>query len=275
MLELYTQPPAGLIMPATAQLWTTLIYGVGALLFVLLAIRLALRERSVLPLLMILGAALTVYLEPVVDVLGNAVHPQMGQFNLLTTNGHPVPWAVLVGYLWYFAACPLLCYSMLKQRTLSQRFVWGAFASVVGGAAVVEQIPLHFGVWVYYGEQLPKLGFMPIWWIFANAAAVLVPFILIYKLFPMLSGHRQWLLVPLMPSGAFMGHAAAGWPMYNLLGTDTTALPEIALYLGTLSTVALSLLMVWLLMVVTDIPFRSVLAGPAIQGRQPGTVRNR
>ncbi|MDT4817056.1 hypothetical protein FQZ97_501230 [compost metagenome] len=275
MLELYTQPPAGLIMPATAQLWTTLIYGVGALLFVFLAIRLALRERSVLPLLMILGAALTVYLEPVVDVLGNAVHPQMGQFNLLTTNGHPVPWAVLVGYLWYFAACPLLCYSMLKQRTLSQRFVWGAFASVVGGAAVVEQIPLHFGVWVYYGEQLPKLGFMPIWWIFANAAAVLVPFILIYKLFPMLSGHRQWLLVPLMPSGAFMGHAAAGWPMYNLLGTDTTALPEIALYLGTLSTVALSLLMVWLLMVVTDIPFRSVLAGPAIQGRQPGTVRNR
>lgn len=275
MLELYTQPPAGLIMPATAQLWTTLIYGVGALLFVFLAIRLALRERSVLPLLMILGAALTVYLEPVVDVLGNAVHPQMGQFNLLTTNGHPVPWAVLVGYLWYFAACPLLCYSMLKQRTLSQRFVWGAFASVVGGAAVVEQIPLHFGVWVYYGEQLPKLGFMPIWWIFANAAAVLVPFILIYKLFPMLSGHRQWLLVPLMPSGAFMGHAAAGWPMYNLLGTDTTALPDIALYLGTLSTVALSLLMVWLLMVVTDIPLRSVLAGPAIQCRQPGTVRNR
>ncbi|AOE86777.1 hypothetical protein [Pseudomonas sp. TCU-HL1] len=275
MLELYTQPPAGLIMPATAQLWTTLIYGVGALLFIFLAIRLALRERSVLPLLMILGAALTVYLEPIVDVLGNAVHPQMGQLNLLTTNGHPVPWAVLIGYLWYFAACPLLCYSMLKQRALSQRFVWWTFASVVAGASVVEQIPLHFGVWVYYGEQLPKIGYMPIWWIFANAAAVLVPFILVYKLFPMLSGRRQWLLVPLMPSGAFMGHAAAGWPMYNLLGTDTAALPAVALYLGTLSTVALSVLMVWLLMVVTDIPPRHVLASSAIQNRQFGAVRDR
>lgn len=275
MLELYTQPPAGLTMPATAQLWTMLIYGVGALLFVLLSIRLALRERSVLPLVIILGAALTVYLEPIVDVLGNAVHPQIGQFNLLTTNGHPVPWAVLIGYLWYFAACPLLCYSMLKQRTLSQRFVWWTFASVVAGAAVVEQIPLHFGVWVYYGEQLPRLGYMPIWWVFANAAAVLVPFILIYKLYPMLSGHRQWLLVPLIPSGAFMGHAAAGWPMYNLLGTDTATLPSLALYMGTFSTVALSLLVVWLLMVVTDIPAHRALAGPAVQRWQLGAGRGR
>lgn len=256
MLETYTQTPVGLIMPATAQLWTTLIYGVGALAFLLLAIRLAWRERSAVPLLMLFGAALTIYLEPIVDVLGNAVHPQIGQYNLLTTNGHPVPWAVLIGYIWYFAGTPLLCYSMLKRQTLSQRFVWWTFASVVLGAALVEQIPLHFGVWVYYGEQLPKIGLMPIWWIFANTAAVLVPFILVYKLFPTLVGARQWLLVPLMPSGAFMGHAAAGWPMYNLLGTDTASLPAWALYLGSLACVVLSLLVVWALMRVTDIPAR-------------------
>src|SRR6218665_1358463 len=147
----FTQPPSDLLMPASAQLWTTVLYGIGALVFVLLALRLAWRERSPLPLLLLAGAALTIYLEPVVDVLGNAVHPQIGQFNLLTTNGHPVPWAVLIGYIWYFAGAPLLCYSMLKQRSLNQRFVWGLFASVVLSAALVEQIPLYFGVWQYYG----------------------------------------------------------------------------------------------------------------------------
>ncbi|GLU39236.1 MULTISPECIES: hypothetical protein [unclassified Pseudomonas] len=256
MLELYTQPPVGLVMPAAAQLWTTLIYAVGAAVFVLLACYLAWRERSALPLLMLLGAALTVYLEPVVDLLGNALHPQIGQFNLLTTNGHPVPWAVLIGYLWYFAGTPLLCYSMLKRQSLNRRFVWGVFASVVLGAALVEQIPLYFGVWIYYGQQLPKIGLMPIWWIFANTAAVLVPFILVYRLFPLFTGARQWLLVALMPSGAFMGHSGAAWPMYNLLGTDTANLPAALLYLGTLATVALSVLVVWALLRLADIPAR-------------------
>jgi hypothetical protein len=253
-MNIYTQTPADLIMPATAQLWTTTLYGIGALIFILLALYLAWRERSALPVLMILGAALTIYLEPVVDVLGNAVHPQIGQFNLLTTNGHPVPWAVLIGYLWYFAAPPLLAYRVLQQQIMTRRLIWGAFASVVTGAALVEQIPLHFGVWVYYGEQLPKIGYMPIWWIFANTAAVLVPFILLYKLFPTLAGLRQLLVIPLMPCGAFMGHAAAGWPMYNLLGTDTATLPAAALYLGSLATALLALMTVWLMMQVADIP---------------------
>lgn len=252
----FTQPPSDLLMPASAQLWTTVLYGVGALVFVLLALRLAWRERSPLALLLLVGAALTIYLEPVVDVLGNAVHPQIGQFNLLTTNGHPVPWAVLIGYIWYFAGAPLLCYPMLKQRSLNQRFVWGLFASVVLSAALVEQIPLHFGVWQYYGEQLPKIGYMPIWWIFANTAAVLVPFILIYALYPRLQGWRQLLVVGLMPSGAFMGHAAAGWPMYNLLGTDTSQLSALALYLGSAAVVVLAVLSVWAVMNVADIAKR-------------------
>ena len=257
MLELYTQPPSGLLMPAAAQVWTTVIYGLGALVFLLLAMRLALRERSLLPLLLLGGAAMTIYLEPVVDLLGNAVHPQVGQWHLLTSNGHPVPWAVLLGYFWYFAGAPLLCYRMLQQQTLTRRFVWWTFASVVLSAAVVEQIPLHFGVWVYYGEQLPKIGYMPVWWMFANTAAVLLPFLLIYKLFPLLRGWRQWLVLPMMPSAAFMGHAAAGWPMYNLLGTDTATLSVPMLYLGTLSSVGLALLTVWVLMVVADIPPRA------------------
>jgi len=254
----HTQPPSDLLMPALSQLLTTAVYGVGAVFFIGYALWLARRERSSLPLLFLAGALLTIFLEPVVDLLGNAVHPQIGQLNLLTTNGHPVPWAVLIGYVWYFAAAPLLCWRQLQERSLTREFVWKAFATVVASAAIVEQIPLAFGVWVYYGEQGLKLGLMPAWWIFANTAAVMVPFLLLYKLLPQLQGWRQALVPLLMPMGAFMGHAGAAWPMYNVLGTDTVNLSPLLLHGTSLASIGLSLLLVWAVMLMADVPLRSV-----------------
>ena len=256
VLELAHTHPPDLVMPAMPQLVTTLLYGAGAVGFMVYALWFARRERSLLPLIYVIGAWLTIFLEPVVDLLGNAVHPQTGQFHFVTSNGHPVPWAVFVGYVWYFAGTPLLCYQMFRDRSLTTDVVWKLFAGVVICAAIVEQIPLYFGVWVYYGEQPMKFGFMPVWWIFANTAAVLVPFVMIYKLFPRLVGWRQWLVAGLMPSGAFMGHAAAGWPMYNALGTQTETLSPLILYGASVASIALSILVVWAVMAVAELPDR-------------------
>lgn len=241
-------------MPAEAQLVTTVVYGAGALAFAVYALVLTRRYRSAVPLLCVAGALLTVYLEPVVDLLGNALHPPIGQYNVLTTNGHPVPWAVLLGYVWYFGGAILLSYRHLADRTLTRGFVWVMVSGIAAGAALVEQIPLHFGTWVYYGEQWPKVGYMPIWWVFANTAAVTVPFLAVYRLLPYLKRWRQLLIVPLIPSAAFMGHAGAGWPMYNLLGTRTEMIPSWLMLLGSTSTVALTLLLIWAMMRMFDVP---------------------
>ena len=244
----YTQFPSDLVMPATAQLVTTIIYGLGALVFIVYAFRLWRREQSLLPLYFIAGALLTIYFEPLVDSLGNAVHPPIGQFNILTTNGHPVPLAVLLGYVWYFAAAPLLCYDKLIHRTLSTGYVWKMFWAVVIGASLVEQIPLYFGVWIYYGYQPFKIGYIPAWWVFANTTAVIAPFLIIYKLLPVLQGWRQVFVVVIIPTGAFMGHAAAGWPMYSALGTDTENFSRLIIQFAGLCSVALSAATVWMLM---------------------------
>jgi hypothetical protein len=249
----YTQPPADVVMPAAAQLITTTIYGVGAVVFVIYAIYLANRYRSMLPILFICGALLTIYLEPFVDVMGNALHPQIGQLNLLTTNGHPVPWAVLIGYVWYFAGALLICYKKIEDRSITPTFLWIIYAAVVIGAAIVEQIPLYYGVWIYYGYQPHKIGFMPMWWVFANTAAVLVPFIIIYKIFPLLKGWKQLFVLGLMPSAAFMGHTAAGWPMYNALGTNTETFPHIIIQFASICAMALSILTVWAMIKVAGI----------------------
>lgn len=249
----YTRTPLDLPMPEMPQLVTTVIYGIGAVIFVAYALYLSKKHKSVLPICLVLGACLTIFLEPIVDLLGNAVHPQIGQFNVVTTNGHHVPWAVLIGYIWYFAGTPLLCYSKFVNQTLTQSYVWKLFAVIVLGAATVEQIPLYFGVWIYYGYQPWIIGYMPIWWIFANTAAVLVPFILVYKLFPDLRGWKQAMVIWILPMGAFMGHSAAGWPMYNVLGTETENFSRVMMYFSSGATVALSLFVVWLFMKICGI----------------------
>ena len=249
----YTQPPAGLLMPAVPQNVTTIIYGIGAVAFVLYALYLCYRHRSALPILFVCGALLTIYLEPVVDVLGNALHPQIGQLNLLTTNGHPVPWAVLIGYVWYFSGALLLCYGKLRSRSITPAFIWKIYAAVILGAAIVEQIPLSYGVWVYYGYQPHKIGLMPAWWIFSNTSAVLVPFIMVYKLFPLLRGWRQLLVLGLMPTVSFMGHSAAGWPMYNAIGTNTATFPHLAIQIASIGSIALSIMIVWAMMKVAGL----------------------
>lgn len=252
----HTNTPTELVMPALPQLVTTSIYGAFAIAFVIYAVCVCVKEKTVLPICLIIGALLTIYLEPVVDLLGNAVHPQLGQYNFLTTNGHAVPWAVFVGYVWYFAALPLLTYHHLQARTLTRNLVWKLFFGVVVAAAIVEQIPLHFGTWIYYGYQPLKIGYMPLWWICANTTAVLVPFLIIYKLFPTLKAWRAILVVAIIPTGAFMGHAAAGWPMYNALGTVTEMTPKSLMYLASFASIGLSLLVVSFMMTLADVGSR-------------------
>ena len=120
----YTQVPLDLVMPAIPQLVTTVVYGLGAVVFAVYALVLIRRHNMLLPGYLIIGALLTIYLEPVVDLLGNAVHPQIGQFNIVTTNGHPVPWAVMLGYVWYFSGAILLLFKPFVEQTLLRKHIW-------------------------------------------------------------------------------------------------------------------------------------------------------
>ena len=44
----YTQAPTGLIMPAMPQLITTSVYGIAALIFVIFAISLAIKQKRLI-----------------------------------------------------------------------------------------------------------------------------------------------------------------------------------------------------------------------------------
>lgn len=239
----YTQPPV-YHMPPTAELIYLIFAGVAAALVTLYALYLAVTRRTAFPLLLCAGAFLTVLLEAPADVLGNAVHSQLGQRNAFTVKGAPVPWGVALTYGSYAAALPVVLFDRIQAQTLTPRFWWKVYAASLLAVCAIEQIPVHFGLWHYYGYQPFKIWEMPVSMVFANAACVVVPALLVYKLFPVLTGWRQLLVVGLVPVGTMAGWAAASLAIVNALGTDTETNHGIV-QIAAIATIGLSLLVTW------------------------------
>ena len=239
----YTQPPT-YHMPATAEFVYLIFAGVAAALVALYALYLAVTRRTVFPLLICAGAFLTVLIEAPADVLGNAVHSQLGQRNAFTVKGAPVPWGVALTYGFYAATLPVVLFDRIKAQTLTPSFWWKIYAAGVLAVCAIEQIPVHFGLWHYFGYQPFKIWEMPVSMVFANAACVVVPALLVYKLYPILTGWRQLLVVGLIPAGTMAGWAAASLAIINALGTDTQANQGIV-QIAAIATIGLSLLVTW------------------------------
>jgi hypothetical protein len=56
-------------------------------------------------------------LEPIADALGRVQHPPVGQINAFVTARQPIPWAIALGYIWYFG----LASARNASRYLSMR----------------------------------------------------------------------------------------------------------------------------------------------------------
>lgn len=110
----------------------------------------------------------------------------------------------------------------------------------------VEQVPIYYGLWVYYGEHAFRIGVMPLAMAAANAASVMIPSLLVYRLMPILKGWKQLLVLALVPCTVIGTHAGASVPSYTVLGQDTTAIPFWILQAGTLLTAGFSLMLIWL-----------------------------
>ncbi|BDB44132.1 MULTISPECIES: hypothetical protein [Mycobacterium] len=256
----YTQPPL-YHMPPTGELIYLLFAGAAAALIALYAGYLAVTRRTVFPLLICVGAFLTVLLEAPADVLGNAVHSQLGQRNAFTVRGAPVPWGVVLTYGFYAATLPVALFDRIRAQSLSPRFWWGAYVASLLAVCAIEQIPVHYGLWHYFGYQPFKIWEMPVSMVFANAACVVVPALLVYKLYPVLTGWRQLLVIGLIPSGTMAGWAAASLAIMNALGTDTEANHGVV-QLASIATVGLSLLVTWAAITIVHWP-ANVLTGVA------------
>ena len=240
----YTGMPIGLQMPHVWQIVMTSTTGLLSALMLYYAIRVARRTRSVMPVLFWIGGLCTVVLEPIVDTMANIIHSPGHQWTVFSVDGHPIPWHVLLCYPWYFGGLPIWLYAQMRDRTIEKRFWWDHFILVGILVPLVEVIPAHYYVWVYYGYQPFKIGATPDGIAAANICAVVVPALVIYMLMPILKGWRQLIVVPLIPAVAMAAHAGAAVVLYVLYGQNTEHIPGVIIQIGGLIAIGMSLMLV-------------------------------
>lgn len=237
-----TPPPAGYVMDPTGQALFTAILAVPCAATILFALWHLVRRRQPLYLVFLVAGGLSVFAEPVVDVLGNCLFPIQGQWTAFETMGRPIPWLVVFAYPWFIGGQGYAAYRILQARVRPST-LWKYWAATMIVDAIVIQTPgLSMGIHLYYGRQpLDVLG-LPLWWLPVDSAAPLVMGLIFYRLLPHLPGRRVLALIPLTSFCYGFTHAALSWPVWSTL--QSTA-PMLLINLAALATFAMAALAVW------------------------------
>jgi hypothetical protein len=217
--DLLAQPPLQTVFNNTVGNWAAGFWVAMGLCF--LAWGLTQRDKRLIIPAMLLGGMFTSTVEPLLDVLTGCLHPIIDQRTaVFTLLGRSIPlWVVVCYGLYYggFGSLNLLAFN----RGISRRAVWLWFLAPLAGDIVIEQILLHYGLYVYYGNQALELIQFPLYQPAGNSAGELLGVLMLFFLRPKLRGGR-WFPAALivMPLGAVMGFNVVAWPTYYVVHSD-------------------------------------------------------
>jgi hypothetical protein len=212
-------PPTDMATPATTDaVFSTLsvLLAVGAVLF---SIHLWRRDRTAVPLLIVLGGATAALIEPIVDVNGGCWWPRHGGWTAFHLFGTPVPvWAVAC-YFWFVGGQAYLALRYLKRHP-ARRTIWKLCAAIAAVNFLLETPGLSLHIYRYWGHQPLNPYGWPLWWAAVNVGLPLVGAMLVYKLEPLLTGWRLLLVIPLLPMGDALANGATAWPAWLALHSN-------------------------------------------------------
>lgn len=269
MTAIFDEAPTHLAVGQTEELITLALFAVGAIAgtwFVLRGRRgHALAYRS----LVLLGSAVCIVFEPVIDRTGGIWYADRGHNISL-----PEMWGIHVGvhmvlaYYVFLGVVTLLVVDALKRGSLTARRIWTLYGGIIVLALALE-MPVLFltHVYTYYGTNQPFFSGSwlpePLWYPFVNAT---LPFSMAAVVMaPTALGRRwhMWLLPILMPMGLFAIYLAPAFPVLTALNSTGSLA---AGYVGAVITIAFSLLTVHLMSL--GLPKLA-----AVASEEPETVR--
>ncbi|MFT7529891.1 MAG: hypothetical protein ACI9FD_000894 [Gammaproteobacteria bacterium] len=211
--------PEHLNINADWQLWLTIAFGIAALVSWIYGARVAQKEKALWPLLVVAGGSLAVLGEAPVDILGLAYWTENGQWTLYEAFGRRIPFITLGAYTAFFGGVALFTLRQFEQGATAKTLYW-SFISWMVMEWCWEPIPIHYGVWSYYGAQPFRFLDFPMWWPPVNTIGAFSSALLIWKVKPYLKGVSQLAIVPLVLSGDLMGNALVAWPLWITLNMD-------------------------------------------------------
>lgn len=266
MLSNIPQPPQGMEMNRTAQAIFTIGQAVPCLVLAFFAWRIWQKERSPIPALCMVGGAFAMFMEPIVDVLGQVWFPREGQWVLFETWGRPIPWFIIV-YIWYVGGQAVITFRSLERGALS-RDIWKLYGLFFVANLICETPGLYMDLYTYYGHQPLNFFRLPLWWPVINSMMPILAGTLIWLLRPYMTGWRVLGVIPLVPAADGAANIAAAWPTWSALNTQ---LPAAVVWAAGCLTVALASLLIHVIAQVAQAKngARATAAGPgaAVPGR--------
>ena len=236
-----------------------------------IAIIFALREwgktKSLIPLLLIIGGAVTNLAEPFVDLNGACWHPIIGQSAIFENMDRPMPFWLLTTYTCYFGVLPWLIYRAFSKGA-TRRTMWLWFLVPVVVDIILEESLLGQSdhLYVYYANQPLKLNVFPMWWAASNTIGVYVSGVVMTLFASRLTG---WKLA-FVPFCTLLCYAASSgvvaWPSTVVINSEFSPLVT---QLGGIGSFVIAFLVVQActLLIAKDAPqdVRNMIAGKLSQ----------
>jgi hypothetical protein len=201
------------------------------------------QTRSLVPVLIMIGAAVASLQECAFDVMVLVNWAEHGHTPLYRIFDRSVPIWMVLAYPWFIGGQGYWIYKKLKQgMTAKQLWTLYFFAWI---ANMFLEIPaLQLGnIYTYYGNQPFQILGFPLWMAWSNSLMPILMGVVIYACDDILRGARSLLIVPLVPMAVGTAQITTGWPIW--LGLNSGAGYGVT-HAAALVTLGMSLIIVYL-----------------------------
>jgi hypothetical protein len=254
------EPPIDMVVRSALAEWAFLWVNVAiCVALVVWAIVVTRQYRTWIPLLCVIGGAITIYLEPLIDAHLQVWWPKHEQPTVVSGWGRELPLLALFVVTWYFGAGVLLRWHWL-QKEGPVKWLWTVYAIEVAAALALEPPAIALHLWHYYGEHGLRFFGYPIWWPFVGGACNMLAGTVLWRMTPYLKGWKVILAAPLIPMCVAAVYWGAGWPMFYVLNVEPA---HWVVYLVSFSSIGLAFMIVWLCTIATRISITPAKVRPA------------
>jgi hypothetical protein len=229
-------PPVEMVMPPinTFVALANLVLLIAVTVWVALESR---RSRSAIPVLILVGAALTSLQEPIYDIVGAVWYPEHATVAYIRAFNVSIPLWLIPGYAWYIGGLGNFMYKVMRGST--RRPLWQYYFLFWVANFALEMPGLNLGIYRYYGDQPFRVLGFPLWMAMTNGLMPLMIGAIFNGLRDILIGPRALLTLVLVPMIVGATQIAAGWPTWLALnanvgvtGTTLAALISLGLALS-------------------------------------------
>ena len=148
-------PPTNLVSAPAGGLYADIFFGVMGVIFLVWLITIVVRNRDWTPILLVLGGALVVAYEPIVDVLGKIVYPLNYTYQFVSF-GRTLPLWLFVPYAGFLGIFPYLVAQFMRKKDAKKKHLYLMAVAMFVAIFVLDFVVSHTGHYAYYGTGLGR-----------------------------------------------------------------------------------------------------------------------